>query len=140
MPFEWLDHTSDIGVRGIGHTIEEAFTEAARGMFAMMVDLSTVRGRKRLEVGCQARSRQSLLVAWLAELLAQKDLTYSFFSSFTAEITICEDGWRLSGWCDGEEIDPARHRLGTEVKGITASGLRVEQVNGRWIAECIVDV
>ncbi len=140
MGYEWLDHTADMGLRGIGDSLEEAFCEAARGMFAMMVDLSTVAGEKRVQVVCRARSRQALLVAWLAELLAQKDLTGSVFASFLVEITVGRHGWQLSGWCEGDDIDPVRHRLGTEVKGISLAGLRVALVNGRWLAECIVDV
>ncbi|MBC7092512.1 archease, partial [Candidatus Bipolaricaulota bacterium] len=33
MPYEILNHTADAGVRGIGATLDEAFAEAARGMF-----------------------------------------------------------------------------------------------------------
>ncbi|MFQ6090292.1 MAG: archease, partial [Candidatus Bipolaricaulia bacterium] len=36
MPFEHLSHEADMGVRGIGGTIEEAFAEGAGGMFALM--------------------------------------------------------------------------------------------------------
>lgn len=140
MAFEWLEHTADLGVRGIGRSIEEAFCEAARGMFAMMVDLADIAGQEVLEVRCQAPSRESLLVAWLAELIAQKDLTHSLFSSFEVRIDRRRQGFVLHGRCKGASIDPARQRLGTEVKGISVCGLRVERVDGRWVAECIVDV
>lgn len=138
--YEWLDHTADIGVRGIGASIEEAFCETARGMFALMVDLRSVSGEATVEVNCRARSRELLLVEWLAELIAQKDLTHSVFASFSVEITVCDTGWRLHGSCGGDAIDPERHRLGNEVKGISLAGLRVEKHDSQWIAECIVDI
>ncbi len=140
MAFEWLEHTADIGVRGIGRSMEEAFCEAARGMFAMMVDLEDISGQEELEVCCRAPSHESLLVAWLAELIAQKDLAHSLFSSFEVKIDRKPEGFVLHGWCRGDVIDPARQRLGTEVKGISVCGLRVEPARGLWVAECIVDV
>ena len=140
MAFEWLEHTADIGVRGIGRSMEEAFCEAARGMFAMMVDLADISGQKELEVHCRASSHESLLVAWLAELIAQKDLTDRLFSSFEVKIDRKPEGLVLHGRCHGDEIDPARQHLGTEVKGISVCGLRVEVSKGLWVAECIVDV
>jgi len=50
MAYEILDHTADAGVRGIGKTVEEAFCEAARGMFSLMVDLERVEPKEAMKV------------------------------------------------------------------------------------------
>jgi len=120
--------------------MEEAFSEAARGMFALMVELSSVTRKTSIDVICCASSTESLLVDWLAELIAQKDLHHCVFVSFKVQIGFDAGQWRLRGRCEGDIIDPERHRLGTEVKGISVAGLRVGEEDGRWVAECIVDV
>ena len=44
-----------------------------------------------------------------------------------------------SAW--GEPLDVVRHQPAVEVKGATYTGLLVMQTpEGRWIAECVVDV
>jgi len=62
MPFEYLDHTADIGIRGIGKTVEEAFCEAARAIFNLMVDLEEIVPEKAIHVTVEARQLDLLLV------------------------------------------------------------------------------
>lgn len=40
--FEYLDHTADVEVRGIGDTVEEAFCAVAAGMFNLMIALDRI--------------------------------------------------------------------------------------------------
>ncbi|MCX8190387.1 MAG: archease [Candidatus Diapherotrites archaeon] len=40
----------------------------------------------------------------------------------------------------GEAIDVKKHRLKTEVKGATYSGLRIIGKKGNYMAQCILDV
>jgi len=137
--YEILDHVADAGVRGIGATVEEAFAEAARGMFALMADLTAVRPTKAVQIEARADTMEGLLVAWLGELLRERDVQGMLFSRF--EVRIAEDGrWRLSGRAWGEEIAPDRHRLGVEVKAATYSGVRVEKRGDEHIAQCVVDL
>ncbi len=140
MPYEILDHTADAAVRGVGATLEEALAEAARGMFSLMAELAEVAARQPVEVEVTADSLEGLLVAWLGELLTQRDLTGMLFSQF--EVNVKQEGssWRLVGRAWGEPIDPSRHRLGVEVKAATYAGVRVEKHNGRFIAQCVVDL
>ena len=51
------------------------------------------------------------------------------------------DGPRLVGRAWGEQLDAARHEPAVEVKGATYTGLRVaEDPDGRWTAQCVIDV
>lgn len=140
MPFEILDHEADAGVRGMGSTPEEAFAEAARGMFSLMADLGEVNAREVVELEVCADSLEGLLVAWLGELLRERDVRGMLFSRFEVRIAREPGGVRLGGRAWGESMDPARHRLGVEVKAATYAGVRVEDQGGRWIAQCVVDL
>ncbi len=140
MAYEILEHTADAGVRGIGDTLEEAFCEAARATFSLMVDLERVEPRQEVELEVQADSLEGLLVAFLGELLAKRDIEGLVFSDFQVKIEKGDGDWRLTGKAWGEPLDPARHRPGVEVKAATYFGVKVERQGDRWIAQCVLDL
>jgi SHS2 domain-containing protein len=140
MAIEHVEHTADLGLRVTGATVEEAFCEAARGLFALMVDLRTVRPRAEYAVHLAAASNADLLVEWLSDLLAQKELTGLVFSGFEVEIGSNEGRCLLDGVALGERLDPDRHRAKIEVKGISYLGLDVRRYAAGWTAQFVVDV
>jgi len=140
MPIEYLEHGADMGVRATGPTMAAAFCEAAAAMFALMTDIAAVEPVSRCKIVLTAVSAEDLLVDWLAALLAEKELTGRVFSEFDALITVTGDRYTLDGAALGETIDPARHDLGTEVKGISYLGLAVCRTGEGWTAECVLDV
>ena len=140
MPFEYLDHTADIGIRGIGKTVEEAFCEAARAIFNLMVDLEDIVPKEAVHVTVEARQLDLLLVEWLASLLVKKDLEGFLLSRFQLELREMENGFSLHGEGWGEPLNLKRHQPKTEVKGVTYAGLRVQKEGKRWLAQCVVDI
>ena len=136
MTFEIFEHKADVGIRGRGKTLEEAFEDAARAMFSVMVDLETVRPIEAFEVEVSASDEEALFVEWLNELLSVADLNDVVFSDFKVEIS----GNALKGKARGEKWDLERHKPKTEVKAATYSSLLVKNENGSYVAQCIVDV
>jgi SHS2 domain-containing protein len=55
--FEQFEHKADIGVRGYGKNIEEAFENGARAMFSVMVNLKKVEMRKEVKIECEAAKK-----------------------------------------------------------------------------------
>jgi SHS2 domain-containing protein len=139
---EWLDHGADVGLRTTGSSIEEVFCEAARGLFSCMIELEYVRPQTEHRVEVAAATRRALLVEWLADLLAQKELSGLVFSRFDVVVSGDETtGMLAHGRALGERLDPRRHGIGTEVKGISHLGLEVRrQDDGQWLAQVVVDV
>lgn len=137
---DFLDHTADVGLRARGASLEEAFRRAALGMFSLMIDLGGIAGEIRHAVECRAETLEMLLVEWLTDLLAQKDLTGLVFGRFELAIERDEQGARLRGEARGEVLDPARHAPRLEVKGVSYLGLRVEEGANGWEVECVFDV
>jgi SHS2 domain-containing protein len=136
MTFEIFEHKADVGIRGRGKTLEEAFEDAARAMFSVMVDLETVRPIETVEVDVSASDEEALFIEWLNELLSVADLNDVVFSDFKVEIS----GNSLKGRASGEKWDLERHKPKTEVKAATYSSLLVKNENGSYVAQCIVDV
>jgi SHS2 domain-containing protein len=141
MPYEYLNHQADLGIRGIGATLEEAFSEGAQAMLAAMADVDTVQPSEEFPLHCTAPDIPSLFVEWLNELLYEREVNDVLFAS--ARITHLEckgQGWVLDGIAHGEPLDPERHELRTEVKAATYYGLEYRVDQGRHIVQCVVDV
>ncbi len=141
MQFEQFEHGSDVGIRGYGQTLEEAFQNAAKAMFDIMVDPGKVQPRRKVEVNCRAFDREELFVEWLNSLLAQAGMNNMVFSDFRVEkIRKFNSHYELAGFAVGEQLDPQKHRAKIEVKGATYAQLTVREEKGRYIAQTVVDV
>ena len=136
--YEVFEHGADVGVRGFGRSLEEAFANAAKAMFSLMVeDFDQIKPNRRIEnITCLADDLESLLVFWLNRLLSLADMEKMIFCHFGPRIK----GLRLTGWAAGETLDPSRHRLGVEVKGATYTMARVAKDGDLYVAQCVVDV
>lgn len=135
--WEHFQHVADIGVRGFGRTLAEAFEQAALAMTAVMVEPSEVRPARSIDVMVAAEDEEMLLVEWLDALIYEMATRRMLFCRYQVKI---EDRC-LRGRAWGESIDVARHQPGVEVKGATLTELRVwHDPHGVWRAQCVVDV
>ncbi|MHC4757624.1 MAG: archease [Planctomycetota bacterium] len=135
--WEHYSHPSDMGIRGFGKTIEQAFSQAALALIAVMTNLKDIEATEKIEIECEQADEEMLLFAWLNALIFEIGSKNMFFSKF--EITLNENKLQAKVW--GEKIDPQKHQTVVEVKAVTYADLKVEQNRqGLWIAQCIVDV
>lgn len=140
-PIEWLDHTADVGFRASGDSIDAAFSEAARALFAIMFAVEEIQPQVEYRIEVSAYSLSELLVEWLSDLLGQKELSGLVFSQF--EVVVAGDevsGFSARGRALGEALNVERHRPGIEVKGISYLGLDVSRRGESWIVQAVVDV
>ncbi|MGB9757000.1 MAG: archease [Candidatus Bipolaricaulaceae bacterium] len=140
MPYELIPHPSDMGVRGIGGTPEEAFAEAARAMFSLMADLGKVEAKEAIPFAVEAGTLEDLFVRFLSELLFLRDTKGMLFSRFSLAIAKTGEGYRLAGEAFGEKFDPRKHGRGIDVKAATYNWVKVGEENGTWVAQGVVDV
>lgn len=140
MAYELFPHPSDMGVRGIGKTVEEAFSEAARAMFSLMADLEKIEPKESVPFEVEAATLEDLFVRFLAELLFLRDVNGMLFSRFSLRITNEGGFFRASGEAHGEKFDPQKHKAGIDVKAATYNLVKVEEKDGTWIAQGVVDV
>ena len=135
--FSSFEVTADEGLQAWGGSMGEAFVNAARGMFHLLVDLESLRPTHSREVKVQARDREGLLVAWLSELLFLFEV--EDFLPAEYEITNITDQ-RLEARVQGDILDPARHSLKGLIKAATYHLLEVKEVAGRWQVQVVLDV
>ncbi|MGQ9676982.1 MAG: archease [Chloroflexota bacterium] len=135
--FEYFEHTADVGITAFGSDLKDVFAAAALGLFSLMADLGDLRDKECIEVVVEAEDVESLLVAWLNELLFLFDVEHLLLRSFEISV-IGDNGLRAQCW--GERFDPERHRLKLGVKAATYHQVRVERIGDGYRAQVVVDV
>lgn len=134
--WETFPHGADVGVRGYGADLAEAFANAAVALTAVITDPNRVRPLRAVELACRAPDREILLLDWLNAVVLAMAVEGLIFGRYEVDI----QGDRLSARAFGEPVDVHRHAPAAEVKGATLTELKVRQDGGRWLAQCVVDV
>ncbi len=135
--WEHFAHQADIGVRGVGASKAEAFEQAARALVAVVAEPGLVAPLEPIQVECTAPDDEQLLVEWLNRVVYEMAARRMLFSRF--DVCVMPGLVRARLW--GEALNLERHQPAVEVKAATYHGLSVRQEpDGRWIAECVVDV
>jgi SHS2 domain-containing protein len=135
--FETFEHDADVGVRGRGATLAEAFANAGIALTSVVADPALVRESLAVDLACAADGDEPLFYDWMNALVFEMATRWLLFARF--EVTV--EGGRLRARAFGEPVDRARHAPAVEVKGATWTGLRVaREPGGGWVAQCVVDV
>ncbi|MGA2221248.1 MAG: archease [Verrucomicrobiia bacterium] len=156
-PYEFFDHTADIGVHIYGATLPELFSNAAPAMYEVLgkLEMTGVRTQKSMEL--RAESMEDLLHDWLAELLYEVEANHVLFDEI-ASLTVCGSAvpgakgavnrgedvvptFELHATLRGGTIDFSHSQTNEEIKAVTYHQLHVEQTaDGQWRAKVIFDV
>jgi SHS2 domain-containing protein len=135
--WEHFPHQADMGVRGRGDTLAEAFAAAAEAMIAVVTDPAGVRPEVRVGISCSAPDREVLLYDFLNAIVYEMAVSGLLLSRFRVRI----DGTQLRAEAWGERAERARHRPAVEIKGATFTELAVRQAgDGSWVAQCVLDI
>ena len=117
--------------------MEEAFSQAARAMFNLMVEVGQVQPRQKVSVQCQGNDQAELFVEWLNHLLSEADIRQMAFADFRVDSMSSS---QLRGLAWGEVLDLRRHHPKTEVKAATYAMLYVGREGDQYVARCVVDL
>jgi tRNA nucleotidyltransferase (CCA-adding enzyme) len=135
--WEHFEHGADIGVRGIADTEQGAFEQAALALTAVITDPDTVRQNDSIQIYCEAPDHELLFAEWLNAIVYEMALRNMLFSKFDLNL----EDQSLTATISGEIVNIKRHMPAVEIKGATYTSLKVHQeLPGKWIAQCVVDV
>jgi SHS2 domain-containing protein len=135
MSFEEIPHTADVKIHASALTLEELFSETFRALMQVMYGTSRHGGTTR-EIRIESTDTESLLADFLSEVLFVSEVEGLVFSDAGIRI----NDHFLVAELDGEPFDPARHSGGTEVKGISYSGLEILHDANGYMLDIIFDV
>jgi SHS2 domain-containing protein len=122
--YEFLDHTADVIVRAYGESLEEAFAEAARGMFDLITNGSRIETSETVHFTVDSIDREGLLVAFLSEFIILHDSEGWVFDRIKVSF---EDNTKLTAEAAGEKFTTDKHEHGIHVKGVSYHMMEIEE-------------
>ncbi|MHA1727262.1 MAG: archease [Promethearchaeota archaeon] len=128
--YRYLEHTADIRLYAVGETLERAFEQAVLGMINIMTDINKISNIISKKVCCSAPDKEILLVDYLTEYLGIFDIENLLFSSINIDgIKYNEENgdYSIDSTAYGEEFDPEKHEIRSEVKAVTFSYLEIAE-------------
>jgi SHS2 domain-containing protein len=135
--FEEISHTADRAMRIWAGDLPSLFAEAAKGLNGLSgVELSEgTKAKKRFET--EAPDYESLLVAFLSELIflaEEENLAFSIFEIRVFEAT--QGGYRISAAMEGAPIQ----FIDKAIKAVTYHNLKISRTDRGLEAEIVFDV
>jgi SHS2 domain-containing protein len=132
MGFEELPHTADWSVRVWAQDLASLFMEAARAMNALSGTVAGQGPRLKRTFEAQAPDAESLLVAFLSELVYLQEQENLAFERF--ELQIHEPQLKVN--MEGGPVD----RVDKAIKAVTYHNLRIERTDRGLEATIVFDV
>jgi len=144
MPYQFRGDIAhaDIAFDAFGQNLEELFGAAAEATLKVMVeDPAALRLTETVPLALTQDDIEMLLFDFLNELIFYKDARRLLLLPQHLEIEeVPGGGYHLEATLMGEEIDPQRHRLDTDVKAVTMLRFSVVRVPEGWRATVVLDV
>ena len=124
MPFEELEHTADVKMRITAPDFLSLLAESGDAMASVLYgDFAKEPETLTVEIEAEGEDSSELVVNFLSELLFLTEVEYLVPLSYS----IAQEGNRVFGTVSGIEFDRTKHAGGICVKGISYSGLSLEE-------------
>ncbi len=133
MPFEEIAHTADWSIRVWADDLRGLLTESARGMYALANAVASQSPRATRELSLEAVDTESLLVAFLEELLYFSESEKLLFDDFSQ---LHLEGSNLSGIMEGGALRSQEK----EIKAVTFHNLAIRRSGRGLEVEIVFDV
>ena len=135
--YEIIDISGDVGLKIFGETISDLFSNAAEGFYSLITDVSAVEIKKNILVAANGDTQESLLIAFLNELIFFFD-TDGFVGKEIAINKISERS--VEAEVSGEAFEIGRHESGLLVKAATYHNISITKSGDMWTASVIFDI
>lgn len=132
-PYTEIEHTADWALEVRGGSLAELLVHAAEGMLDLMGAETAFGPSQTVRLRLQAEDAESLLVAWLEEILVRMELTPVTFSDFHVRV---DDTFAL----EAEVREGSRRDLKKMIKAVTFHNLRVDHGPSEWKTVVVFDV
>ncbi len=137
-----LEHTSDAYIEAYGKDLREAFEEAGKALFAVMIrNIGDVKKEIKKIVEADGIDNFSLLYNWLEKLVILFDVEKIVVSDIDIkEISAVSEPYYVKAEVFGEKYDPDRHKAGVDVKSPTYWLMEFGEKNGITFVRFVLDI
>jgi len=135
MSYEFLEHTADVKFRAEGATVEEMFSSAADAMNDTIRGDIKILEQRAVTFDVDGKDLEELLYNFLEEFLFLLDVE-DFLVSSVKEISVKDN--KLKAVVVGDFAE--NYKFTNDVKAVTYSEMKIEEVNGDYSCEVVLDV
>jgi SHS2 domain-containing protein len=139
--YEFLPNIAlaDTAFRVKADTWSQLFVGASDALTSVMVDLKDLQRKRRIPIDLSAPTVGELLYDWLSELVYLKDAEAFLVRSANVDV-LPGAFWQVRGELIGDTIEPARQKLGQDVKAVTYHLFDVNQKGPDFLAQVVLDI
>lgn len=141
---EYLDHMADAFVRCKGKTLEDVFQFGAIGLVNIMYDIKNIEKRQKVSISAEGFDLENLLFDWLEKILLLLLIDKIILVEFKIDINFNKQVNRyiIEGYGQGDLVDPEKHDLKVEIKGITYHEMKIfkDEDKNELFIQYIVDL
>jgi SHS2 domain-containing protein len=135
MGYKFVPHTADVKFEAEGGSIEDVFVSSAGALFESVYGKMKIGKKVERDVDVEAEDTLSLLYSFLEEFLFLLDAE-NFVCSKVMSLKIHNN--KLMARVVGDDV--RNYKFTNDVKAVTYSDMKVEEVDGEWIAVGVFDV
>lgn len=134
--WELFTHDADIGIRGLGNSLDEAFEMAGIAITAVVTDPNTIPTDVEVNLSINEADQDMLFFEWVNQIIYIMDTKKMLFSKFDIQM----NNNSLNAKLYGQEVAKINGDFAVEIKGATFTELKVAKENEQWVAQCVVDI
>lgn len=141
--FEIIEHPADVGFLAYGRDLPELFENAALAMCSLACAPGNIEDKEQRQISATGDDLESLLFAWLAEILAITDADQLVFRRVAVSKLREPHGTQpgeVRGSAFGERFDRKRHAAGTYIKAVTLHQFLAEKTKNGYRARVFLDL
>ncbi len=143
MPYRFLDNIAmaDVAFEAWGETPREMLMSACNATENIMLEnLQSISPVEIKHLHIKENSLEMIVFRMIEELIFFKDSERIFLLPFDILIKEENSSFFLDAILKGEKINPDKHNLGIDIKGITLHRFKVEKTDNQWKATIVLDV
>ena len=139
MPYTILPHTADWMVEATGKTLEEAFCEAAKGAFEVVIDPKLVDEKISYSIDVTAKRKMTLLYEFIEQLIILQD-TKGFILHEVKQMRMTQQGEEFHLTCTVVGDHHKNYDTHSAIKSMTYSDMLIKEEKGKVTVRLTVDI
>jgi SHS2 domain-containing protein len=133
------DITADAGIKVFGSSLEELICNSVKGLVNEMVELLKVEPKEEITLEVESIGFPYLLADVLNKVLYLFDVK-KFVPSKCKVLELNPTGEKVKLLLKGEKYNPEKHSKKLLIKAATYYRIKMEEKDGKYIAEIIFDI
>jgi SHS2 domain-containing protein len=139
MKYKFLPHTADVKFRAYGKTMEEAFSNAALALTAVITEPTKVKPKVKKTIAIESEDEKALLYDFLEQFLILLD-TDNFLLNSVKKIKIGKNKKLTLKAEIAGDTELSKYKTETHIKAVTYQEMEIKKEKGKFMVQVVLDI